>query len=354
MPSFTEKFLQTPHHKDLKSIIRNDGHFTKPVESVLSGSLHLARTAITTVLARAADIGREWARQFLPGKEKTAQVRVKLDLSKPVETAIRTIGDRATKLMLGPAGDKIKKSTIVENGRQILRVQVLGTYVKAALAEWQSHGIKHCKRIELDDVKTCPICIHLNSKEYAIDPLLLLDDPLTHDTHQNCRGAFVPIVNDISKVVASYNKEPVTFDLDTKNVTMRNAPIEYRPWLEQFFKRITAPFEIWFKPDIDHDYSISGGKLLINPQALHDEDPREIITAAMADKVPASVIKKTIKDYKALMELGVVTPPVKTPDEFELFRELYQQYLLNQLDDTMEVLYFKTYFDGMAYGKKRV
>jgi hypothetical protein len=255
-------------------------------------------------------------------------------------------------MMLGERkGKSIKHSTLVENGKAIARHHVLETYIKSAMVEWQGRGIKYCKRIELDDMKTCAICVHLNTREYEIAELVSLDNPLTRDTHPNCRGALVPIINNISKLVEAFNPEGMRFDLDTKNVVMRNAPIEYKPWLEQFFDRVRAPFEIEFQDDLDHDYSLGRGVLKIRTDALHDEDPREIITEAMALKVPASVIRKTIRDYRNMLSMGIVTPPINTSDDEKLFTELYQGYLLNQLDDAMEVVYFKTFFDKTEWGK---
>lgn len=352
MASYTEKFLQTPHHPEIKEILKNDGLFNRPVVLVISKQLHLARPMLYGIIGAAVDAGKKWAEQFLPSNLKTAQA-IKLDINRHVDKVVREIGDRSTKLLLGPAASKVTKSSLTDHGKIIVRQRAVEAYIRSALELWKSKGIEHCKRVELDDVKTCPVCVSLNSKEYDIDKLLATDNPLTHDTHSNCRGAFVPIINDISKVYAAFNPEPVTFNLNTKNVELVDAPIEYKPWLEQFFKRVTAPFRIIFDAALGPDYKQTKTELRIKPSALHDEDPREIITAAMAQTVPASVVKQTMKDYRNMMTLGLVVPPYHTEDDNELFRELYQQYLLNQLDDLYEVVYFKTFFDGTVYGKRR-
>ena len=220
------------------------------------------------------------------------------------------------------------------------------------MREWESRGVQRVKRVELDDVKTCEICLALNTKEYDIYFLLELSDPLIHDTHPNCRGAFTPIINNISKYTDSFQEEPIRFNMNTANVTLTNAPIEFKPWFEQFFKRVSVPFPISFEDELDSDYEFRNGELLIHPTALHDEDPREIITEQMARVVPADIQKRTVYDYRKMMELGLVIPPITTTDDSILFVELYQQYLLNQLDDAYEVLYFKTFFDGTEWGKK--
>lgn len=352
MASYVEKFLQTPHLPEIKSLLKNDGLLAKPVVQIFSNKLHTARPMIFGLLSIAIDAGKKWAEQFLPISKKTS-VNIKIDISKLIEKTIAEIGDRVTKLLLGDKGKNIKKSTLTEHGKSIIRKNVVETYMKSALDTWKKRGVDYCKRVELDDLKTCQLCIYLNTKEYEIDYLLSLDNPLTHDTHPNCRGAFVPIINNISKIYKSYNEEPVTFNMSTKNVELQDAPIEYKPWLEQFFDRVTAPFKIIFSNDIKSDYELKSDKLIINPLALHDEDPREIITEAMAKKVPKNIVKKTIKDYKNMMELGLVIPPLYTNDDEELFKELYQQYLLNQLDDLYEVVYFKTFFDNTPYGKNK-
>lgn len=357
MSKFVEKFLTTPHHRDIKAIVKTDGSLSRPVGFVLSGKLHFAKPMLEGVFAMAVQAGRDWAQQFLPNMLKTGQFKnivrqIKdIDILGAVEKAIREIGDRATKLLLGPRGSEIRKSTLTDHGKSILRLRVVESYIASALKEWASRGITHVKRVELDDLKTCSLCIHLNTKEYEIDQLLSVDNPLTHDTHKNCRGAFTPIINNISKLVASYNPEPVTFDMDTANVRLEQAPIEFKPWLTQFFSRVSPEFKIKFVSEHDSDYSLSGKTLTIRYDALHDEDPREIITEAMASTVPGHIQKQTINDYRVMQGLGLVIPPLETSDDAELFKELYQQYLLNQLDDAYEVIYFKTNFDGTRWGK---
>jgi hypothetical protein len=321
-----------------------------PVTAVVNKSTSMARAAIRPLLDMAVVAGREWAQQFLPKLLKTSK-QYKINIDRHVEDAVRSIGDRATKYLDGKKGRSIKHSDIVEDGKHIARLKVIETYMKAALSEWASKGIEAVKRIELDDVSTCALCIALNTKEYKLSDLLKLDHPLTSESHLNCRGSYVPIIGSISKIYAAFNKEPTVFSMDTKSVKLVNAPVEYKPWLQQFFSRVSPGFEIEFTSDLDHDYSFKNGVLKIRYDALHDEDPREIITEQMAKQVPAEIVKKTMRDYRNMESLDIVTPPIEGNDE-DVFQELYQQYLLNQLDDAMEICYFRAYFSGTKYGKR--
>ena len=378
MPSFQEKFLATPHPAKLKSVITNDALLSSPVDLVVSKLPHIAKDSLRTLFDTAISAGKEWADIFTgklsPAKPEPQKLfdagkyfvtpltdnhqwfkiaRQTINIDKHISDTINAIGDRATKYMLGrkAKNKEIKHSSIVEDGKHVVRLRVLEAYVLAALKEWKSKGISSVKRVELDDALCCSLCLHLNGKEYDIDLLLSKDNPLTFDTHPNCRGHFSPIINNISKLVQAYNKankEDVTFS--TKNLI--NAPIEYKPWFEQFYSRVDPGFVTEFTDSLDHDYSFANGKLTIKYNALHDEDPREIITKTMASQVPANLVKKTIKDYRSMMALGVVTPPLETSDDNELFTELYQAYMLNQLDDLWEVVWFKTNFDNTKYGKK--
>lgn len=358
MPRFAEKFLQTPHHPVMKQMLKEDRHLLLPCRHLVGGSPEKARVSLRNLMTMATDAGAEWADQFFPDKSlrknvKTAQMlnRIIVDISSMVEKALRAIGDRATKLLIGTPGKKITKSDLSTRTTQVARVHVIESYIKGALARWKEYGATHCKRVELDDIKTCPTCIALHLKEYSIDALLQLDNPLTHDTHQHCRGAFTPIINDISKIVDRLNDTPVTFSTDTATAKIEDMPIEYKPWMEQFSRRIKLPFKIKFDSTLPYDYKLVKSTLQIRPDALYDEDPREIITAAMASLVPPSLKKSTIKDYRNMLKLGLVVPPIDTADDDLLFQELYQQYLMNQLDDAYEVIYFKTYFDGTPWGK---
>ena len=354
MGKFTENFLQTPHHVRVKKLIYSDSLIRKPVASILKGDTDIPRVAIKNMFDIAIGAGKEWAEQFLPPEvklRKEAQTVFNIDLSSMIERVIRNIGDRATKLLLGSKGEQITQSDLATKTMPLVRLEVVESYMKSALQTWANRGIKFCKRVELDDIKTCPVCRAINLKEYSIADLLQLDAPLTHDTHEFCRGAFTPIINNISKLLEHYHPEPVTFSMDTKNATIDTMPIEFRPWMEQFTRRINIPFKVKFISDLSVDYKKTKDTLLIRPDALWDEDPREIITKFMADEIPSDLRKQTVKDYRDMLKLGLVIPPIDTKDDRELFTKLYQQYLLNQLDDAYEVIYFKTFFDGTLYGK---
>ena len=361
LSKFTEKFLQTPHHPVIKQMLKEDRHLLLPCRFVIGGDPYKAATSMRNLMTMAAAAGEEWADQFYPKKwrlkrrEKTAQTlsTVFVDISAMVEQALRAIGDRATKYLIGSPGRKITKSELSTKTTHVARAHVIESYIKSALARWKQYGATHCKRVELDDVKTCPTCLALHLKEYSIDDLLKLPNPLTHDTHEHCRGAFTPIINDISKVIDTLNDSPVTFSMKNVNATIEDMPIEYKPWVEQFTRRVKLPFKMKFDKTLPYDYRLVKDTLYIRPDALYDEDPREIIAKTMVDLVPPAVKKQTMKDYRNMMVLGVVIPPIDTANDDHLFAELYQQYLLNQLDDAYEVIYFKTFFDGTIWGKVR-
>jgi len=362
VPKFTESFLQTPHHQVVKQMLRDDKHLLLPCRHLVGGSMEKAKVSMRNLMDMAAAAGADWADQFFPKEWRFRHKRVKtaqlletiiIDISDMVQKALEAIGDRATKYLIGNQGKQITKSSVSTAAVPVARAYVLESYIKGALARWKEYGATHCKRIELDDIKTCPVCVALHLKEYLIDDLLKMDNPLTHDTHRYCRGAFTPIINDISKVVEALNDSPVTFSMNTNNAVIENMPIEYKPWVEQFTRRVKLPFKLSFDKSLPYDYKLVKDTLWVRPDALYDEDPREIIANAMVTLIPPSMVKTTIKDYRNMLKLGLVVPPVDTNDDELLFKELYQQYLMNQLDDAYEVIYFKTYFDGTPWGKIR-
>jgi len=81
---------------------------------------------------------------------------------------------------------ELEKDFDYEKAQDVGRTVMLNIYAKAALRRWDGDGIVHCRRIEMRDRKTCPICRSLHGKQYVIREVLNQLYPQSHDTHPRC------------------------------------------------------------------------------------------------------------------------------------------------------------------------
>lgn len=294
--------------------------------------------------------GREYASSFVEYHTKTAQL-FDWDYRSDIDEMITGMGYPATRKTLdtvydslaageGPPIHELSKTMKYEQAKNIARTVMLNIYVKASLKRWEEDGISRVKRLEMRDKKTCPICRALNGKEYDIADIIGLVFPLTNDSHPSCRGTFVPLIS-----LATYTPQkrdiPLATDFTAGNNVARNVPIEVRPWLRSFLKSFEGPIEVDFDPTISESYTWDNFSITINPDALIDEDPREIILHAVSDQIWPFYEKEFIDEYIPLIKSGLARPSKSFVSMKELFQNNYKSYRMNQDEDPFSVSWWK-------------
>lgn len=132
-----------------------------------------------------------------------------------------------------------------------IRTTTVNAYGKAQLEEWDSEGIVDVERHCVDDDRTCSICRAICSpgrNMFKIKDLLLLEKPVTHFTHPQCRDWFTPIV-DWSNLNEFFD-EPI-IDIEIGDTKVQNLPMNYQESLVELDERIGIGEENFvFVPDI--------------------------------------------------------------------------------------------------------
>lgn len=145
----------------------------------------------------------------------------------------------------------------------------------------------------------------------------------------NCRGTFIPVLD-----MAVYDPErrevPTGMDFEIDGSTAENVPLEVKPWLYSFLRGSPLPMNIRFDESIPEAYTWEGMDVTINPAAIRQEDPREIILHSIADQVWDSVQEKFEGQYIPLIMDGRAAPAKSWSDNKELFINNYTAYRMGQ------------------------
>jgi hypothetical protein len=183
----------------------------------------------------------------------------------------------------------------------------------------------------------------LNGQTYWVSRLKDTANPLTADTHPRCRGTFIPVINpeltrpDEPGAVRHTRSFPMKSGKMAKDV-----PIEFATLLRRFLEKEPVPFHVVFDPKLQVDSRIGPEVLRIRPQALFDQDPRDLILEAWAERLWPKYRDRFENEYLLMTRMGLVHPSrtVKTPQEY--WRSEFVAYKLGQLEAPYEVLWFKT------------
>ncbi len=295
--------------------------------------------------------GRAYADSYKTDFTKTAQI-FDWDITSDIDQMITGMGFVANKkaadlvheaLMtaLPPPIHELSQMMKFEQAKAIARTVMMNVYTKAALRRFHEDGIFMVKRIEMRDKKTCPLCRALNGKQYSVLDLLGRIYPLTEDSHQNCRGSFLPLIS-----LATYSPKkreiPLAVDFKAGESTAKNVPIEIRPWLASFLRKFPEKIEVEFDPTIEDAYSWSEDKITINPGALVDQDAREIVLEAVAENKWDAKKEAFETQYIALINRGLAHPAKSFVTSRELFVNNYVQYRMGQDEDPWSIHWWKT------------
>jgi hypothetical protein len=180
----------------------------------------------------------------------------------------------------------------------------------------------------------------LNTHIYDIFELLELPDPLTNDTHPRCRGSFVPVINSMTAFPDKSGKLEWVSHIKDNGNDMTNVPIEYVPFLKRFARKNKLPFKVVFNPKLKVDSQLSGDVLYLHPRALYDQDPRELMVEAWAERLWPKYEDRFRSEYLTLTQMGLVRPSktVRTTKDFWLSE--FVHFKLNQMDQPWEVIWF--------------
>lgn len=309
-----------------------------------------AKEHITFCCHQAMQGGRAYADSYKRDLTKTAQM-FDWDITRDIDEMISGMGLPANKKAaalvhealtnaLPPPIHEISQLMTFESAKAIARTVMMNIYVKAALKRWDEDGITRVKRMEIRDRKTCPLCRALNGKEYVISELLGRVYPLTEDTHPLCRGSMAPVIS-----LASYDpkvrKLPLSVDFKSGPSEAKNVPIELRPWLTSFLRKFPDSLSIEFDPTSESSYSWSEGKIKINPDALVDQDVREIILESVAEQKWDSLEANFKEQYLPLISKGLAHPAKSFTDAKELFVNNFIQYRMGQDQDPWSIQWWK-------------
>lgn len=319
--------------------------------------IHELRDELRTSATLAMEAGRRWAAAFIPPKamEKAAGY-FDWDLDRDIDAIVKTTREQPSPeinravhqaLLRGhhpnTVVNKLAKTYQIDRARDIARTVMLNIYAKGALREMARHGYEEAIRKEIDDHKVCATCKSIDGKRYLIDRLVDLADPLTHDTHPRCRGTFIPVINPALVKADAKGTVEHTRSFPTANgKIVKNVPNEFTTFLRRFLHKQDLPFHVVFDPSLPVDSRMSEEVLHINPKALTDQDPRELILEAWAHKLWPKYQDRFENEYLLMTKMGLVRPSktVKTPKDYWLSE--FVAYKTNQLEQPFEVLWFKT------------
>jgi len=316
-----------------------DGLF-KDVESVpIEHVFHKTEDIMNLVGLRAYRAGVDYANSFasleklafIPDWNYTDDIKKLLGLlqTKPSSFNTNAIHD-ALMEGSGPPVEKMSQKYGYEQGKSVARTVIMNLYAKSALRKWDEDGIMHVKRIEMEDSVTCGLCRLLNGKEYVIKELLRIPNPLTEESHANCRGGFLPML-----AVSTYApkvRELPNLDINVKGNTAKRVPTELYQLLQSIMLKARLPFDIEFDNKIKEDYIKKGSTLIINPKTLADEDVREVIYSEEAeDKWSDPMVQKRVVDeYMPLVRYGFAKASRSFDSPKELFVNNWIAYRLGQ------------------------
>ena len=287
--------------------------------------------------------GADYARSFFP-MEKVGWVP-DYNYTDDINQLLAKLDVRGTKFImdeihksieqgLGPPVEKLAPKLGYDTAKAVARTVLMNVYAKGALLQWHRDGIEHVKRLAVEDLKTCPVCRGLNGKEYAVGDLILMVNPQSFDTHENCRCTFIPIIN-ISTYAPKKDKMPLTTNIKAGDNEAEDVPIEYAAVLQEMLGRSRLPFKVKFDAGIKADYERRNGTLVINPKALADEDPRDIIYQEEAEMLWLGAKDKVEKEYAPMVRAGFARSSKSWDDEHELFVNNFTAYKLGQLDNDL-------------------
>ena len=148
--------------------------------------------------------------------------------------------------------------------QRIVRTETSNSYAKVQLQEWYDQGVREVERVEINDLKTCPLCKTLcqpGNNVFQIEDLL--NDsitggyPVTYISHPNCRGGYNPRINlesfeDFEKELEQEPKTEFTnsSDLESADSRAENVPLEYQNQVQQALQDFGPSYEIKFVPEI--------------------------------------------------------------------------------------------------------
>jgi hypothetical protein len=150
----------------------------------------------------------------------------------------------------------------------------------------------------------------------------------------NCRCTFIPIIN-ISTYAPKKDKMPLTMNIKAGDNEAEDVPIEYAAVLQEMLGRSRLPFKVKFDAGIKADYERRNGTLVINPKALADEDPRDIIYQEEAETLWLGAKEKVEKEYAPMVRAGFAKSAKSWDDDHELFVNNFTAYKLGQLDNDL-------------------
>jgi SPP1 gp7 family putative phage head morphogenesis protein len=147
---------------------------------------------------------------------------------------------------------------------RIVRTETSNSYAKVQLQEWYDQGVREVERVEINDLKTCPLCKTLcqsGNNVFKIEDLL--NDsitggyPVTYISHPNCRGGYRPRINlesfeDFERELEQEPKEEFTnsSDVETADSKAENVPIEYQEQVQHALQDFGPDYGIKFVPEI--------------------------------------------------------------------------------------------------------
>ena len=235
---------------------------------------------------------------------------------------------------------ELEKDFDYEKAQDVGRTVMLNIYAKAALRRWDGDGIVHCRRIEMRDRKTCPICRSLHGKQYVIREVLNQLYPQSHDTHPRCRGTFLPVLDTATTYKPQRQEFPAGINFTVAGNVAENVPMEIKPWLYTFMRRSPVPLHVKFDDALDAAYEWDGFEVTISPEALKHEDPREIILRSVADQIWPEV-QPEFSEYKNLVKGGHAIPAKSWENDKELFVNNYIAYRMGQDEYPRSVAWLK-------------
>ncbi len=148
----------------------------------------------------------------------------------------------------------------------------------------------------------------------------------------NCRGTFIPLIS-LDTYDPKVREIPLAVDFQAGVSRATNVPIEIRPWLRNFLKNLDVPMQVDFDPTMKEAYTWDAFDVSINPSALEDEDPREIVLRVIADQVWPEFEQDFTDEYIPLIKSGLAQPAKSFQNQKELFTNNYISWKMGQDPD---------------------
>jgi len=179
--ALTRTLTSGVHPAEIKSILAAS-------KGIAEAGGELKRSSVLPLVRAAAMAGRHWAQGFL-GLIKTSELRIgSYDYEKDLDGMLQELNARPRESDYIKdrlrTGQSVKQ--VLGHNRTVARTAAMNIYAKAALSEFLEDGLTLCRRMEVHDDRTSPICRVLNGTIHDIRKLLSYTFPLTHDSHPNC------------------------------------------------------------------------------------------------------------------------------------------------------------------------